>query len=219
MVYFAAALVIIALGEDVEATVRRPLAALALLAGGLSLSLHQILLAQVPVALKVAVYSLLGLSLCLTCVLSCLTLIHVCSAMICGFKGVAMISTSGLQMLWLVGTAAVQGVFYGVVFGLLEATEKHPRIADLPRADRRVVLPAAALLGGLVGVRVELLRLSMANPYTSVDEEVALGLAMMPDGPGCPEAAFGALSDGVLAEEALYDRRRVSGGNLLSDDD
>lgn len=150
---------------------------------------------------RVTSFSFLGLVLSLTLVLSIMLLGLVWVELVkdCGCTRASQDSrpsdsstTATLRLLWLCVAAVTEGLFFGLVTGLLETKQKRPHILALPRADPFVVLPVAALLGALAGFQLERLRQDSFNLYSALENDgelVGNTLLDKDHGLGMPDSA------------------------------
>lgn len=163
----------------------RTVGVLCFLASGVSASIGTILVMGGFFA-RVLSLTFLGLVLGLTLVLSILLLAWTCNELrkdCCSPKGPNARdvlpreddNTATLRVLWLCVTAVSEGLFFGLVTGLLEHDKykKHerPHVFELPNAQPKVVLPVAALLGAVAGFQLERIRQDSLNLYAALEND------------------------------------------------
>lgn len=171
-VYLAGAAVFLWLDDDsLLRPYRLTLAVLFGATGLVSLALHWSLggANSVPLFVRVAMFSLVGMSLCLSVVLSCFFLAWVVVEHSCGperSRDIHEALLSPERAVWVCFVALAEGIYFGLIFGMLEQTGNRDFV--LPHDDSEFALPVAALLGSLAGGRIECLRQAHENCYATI---------------------------------------------------
>eukprot|EP00927_Polykrikos_kofoidii_P068224 TRINITY_DN63589_c0_g1_i1.p1 TRINITY_DN63589_c0_g1~~TRINITY_DN63589_c0_g1_i1.p1 ORF type:complete len:291 (+),score=25.21 TRINITY_DN63589_c0_g1_i1:64-873(+) len=124
-----------------------------------------------PIVVRIIVFSFIGMTLCFSVVGSCTVCLHLIVEVALGRfqfleESLAFASSGRLSYLFLL--SLIEGVYFGFIFGLLEEHSVKPHVLQLPRHDPALSLPIAAILGGLVGARLENLRQKFENPYAAI---------------------------------------------------
>lgn len=121
----------------------------------------------VPRIVRVAMFALVGMTLCISVVLSCFILGYGIVEWCCqrGHVIQEALASPG-RTVWICLVALLEGIYFGFVLGVLEHRDRsRPKVFRLPHSDTELALPIAALLGGLAGARIEWQRQASSENY------------------------------------------------------
>lgn len=171
-VYLAGAGILFWLDDDMLMKVYRvPLASIFGATGVICLGLVYTLQpgSPVPMLARAAMFAFVGMTLCISVVLSCFVIAYMVLETSCqhGDWLLDALSSPG-RIVWICIVALLEGIYFGLVLGVLEHRDHRHRYVRLPKADMELALPMAALLGGIAGARIEWLRQACSNHYITL---------------------------------------------------